>query len=279
MAVATATSFDALKDRISDAYDELSPHLQRIARYALKSPNRFALQTVQEISSETEVQPSSIVRFAQTFGFRGFTELQKIFRHRLIEGTPDLREEIFLRDSSLESIADDDPLYLLDDFAKASIQAIDGMRKTIGNDDLKAAIRLMDSADTIYVLGQRRAFPVASYIAYGLARLERKTNFIDFVGGMVPQQAATIGEDDLLIAVSFAEYTRSVVDVVKDVAIRGRKILAITDTNHSPLSKHATLAFHVSDDSIRRFRPLAPSLVLAQVLILGLSYLSDDRAD
>ncbi len=269
------TSFDDLRIRINEGYDALSPHLQRIARYALHSPNRFALQTVQEVSGENDVQPSSIVRFAQTFGFRGFTEMQKIFRHRLIEGTPDLREEIFRTDEKLEGIVESDPLYLLNDFAKASMEAIDGLRQSISNDDLKTAIQMMDSAATIYVVGQRRAFPVAAYIVYGLARMERKACFLDFVGGMAPQHAATITDKDLLIAISFAEYTKSVVDIVKDVAIRGCKILAITDTSRSPLSKSATLTFHVGDDSIRRFRPLAPSLMLAQALILSLSYLEN----
>ena len=265
-------SFDDLRGRINQAYDALSPQLQRVARYALHSPNRLALQTVQEVYQETGVQPSSIVRFAQTFGFKGYSDFQKVFRHRLIEGTPDLREAIYQQKPFLEGIAEDDPLHLLNDFSQASIDAIDGMRKSVRNETLREAIDMIDAAETVYVLGQRRAFPVASYIAYGLARLERKVCFIDFVGGMASQQAATISANDLLIAVSFPEYAESVVDIVRNVAIRGEKMLAITDAAHSPLSKCATLAFHISDDSIRRFRPLSPSMVLAQVLILALSY-------
>ncbi len=268
-------SFDQLRDAIDERFDSLSPHLQRLARYALHNPNGFALSTVVKVAEENDVQPSSVVRFAQTFGFRGFSDLQKVFRHRLIEGTPELRSEIYAAQESLEQLAEDDPLRLLQDFSQASIDALNGLRRSIGNEELKQALGMMDRAATCYVIGQRRAFPVAAYIAYGLARLELKAMFLDFVGGMVPQQVAAITEQDLLIAVSFAPYAPDVVKTVKDAHIRGIPVLSITDTERSPLATHAALAFKVHDDAVRRFRPLAPSIVLAQCLILGLSYLKD----
>ncbi len=268
-------SFDQLRELINDRFDGLSPHLQRVARYALQHTNEFALQTVAEIAERNDVQPSSVVRFAQTFGFRGFSDLQKIFRHRLIEGTPELRSEIYAEHKSLEQLAEDDPLHLFDDFTKASIDAVNGLRGSIDNDDLKQALRMLDKAEMIYVIGQRRAFPVAAYIAYGLARLELKSMLVDFVGGMALQQTAAMTERDLLVATSFAPYAPDVVKIVKLVHNRGIPVLAITDSGRSPLATHSSLAFKVRDDSIRRFRPLSPSIVLAQCLILSLSYLKD----
>jgi DNA-binding MurR/RpiR family transcriptional regulator len=270
-------SFDQLRNQLHEQYDSLSPHLQRLARYALHNANGFALNTVSEVARHTDVQPSSVVRFAKTFGFSGFSDLQRVFKHRLIEGTPELREQAYRERESLEQIAEDQPLRLFQDFADASVDAINGLRNSISNEDLQTALAMLERAATVYVIGQRRAFPVSSYIAYGLRRLELPCSFIDFVGGMAPQQAAAITDRDLLIAVSFAEYAPSVVDIVKDVYIRGIPLIAITDSELSPLATHSTLSFKVRDDTIRRFRPLAPSLLLAQTLILGLSYLKDQE--
>ena len=268
-------SFDELRDEINERFDTLSPHLQRLARYALHNSNGFALATVVEIARENDVQPSSVVRFAKSFGFRGFSDLQKVFRHRLIEGTPELRSQIYAEHESLEKLAEDEPLRLLQDFSQASIDAVVGMRKSIANEDLIAALEMLDRAQTIYVIGQRRAFPVASYVAYGLARLELKCHFLDFVGGMALQHVAAMTEHDLLFAVSFAPYTPEVVKIVKDVHNRGVPVLAVTDTERSPLATHSARSFKIHDDSIRRFRPLSPSIVLVQCLVLGLSYLKD----
>ncbi|MDZ4367183.1 MAG: hypothetical protein U0987_09195, partial [Afipia sp.] len=88
-------TFEALRQRLRNRFDQLSPHLQRIARFALEKPNDFALNTVVVIAGDLEVQPSTLIRFAKEFGYRGFSELQRVFRLRLIEGAPRAREEVF----------------------------------------------------------------------------------------------------------------------------------------------------------------------------------------
>ena len=270
-------SFDELRDVINEQFDTLSPHLQRLARYALHNPSGFALSTIVQVARANEVQPSSVVRFAKAFGFRGFSDLQKVFRHRLIEGTPELRNEVYSQHESMEQLAEDAPLHLFHDFSTASNDAVEEVRHTVTNESLKTALHMMETANTIYVIGQRRAFPVAAYISYGLARLELKGFLVDFVGGMAHQQIATMTKDDLLFAVSFPPYTPEVVKIVKDAHIREIPVLAITDDERSPLATHSAHSFKVFDNAVRRFRPLSPSIVLAQTLIMGLGYLKDRK--
>ena len=79
-------TFDALRHQIRDRFQDLSPHLQRIARASLEDPNRFALNTTQVIAASLQIQPSTLIRFAKEFGYAGFSDLQRVFRQRLIEG-------------------------------------------------------------------------------------------------------------------------------------------------------------------------------------------------
>ena len=87
----------------------------------------------------------------------------------------------------MEKSAKDNPEALLREFADASILCLERLKTTVPNDELTRAIEMIAKADQIYVIGQRRAFPIAAYLAYGLTRLERRTQLLDFVGGMVPQ--------------------------------------------------------------------------------------------
>ena len=269
--------FDRLREAFQHRFEELSPHLQQIAQFALGDPNRFALQTVAQTARETGVQPSTLIRFAKTFGFSGFSEMQQVFRLRLIEGAPSFRDQIHEHRGKLEAAADDDPAGILRGFADASAMALDSLKAETDNDKLREAVHMMDSARSIYVIGQRRAFPVAAYLAYGLVRLEYRCHLLDSVGGMLPQQVATIGTDDLLIAVSFAEYAQPVVDVVSDAHIRNVPILAITDSLTSPLARNSSLYFVLRDSKVHRFRPLAAPVVLAQSLVIALGYYRDMR--
>lgn len=268
-------SFDSLRHVVQARYDALSPHLQRLARLALEDPNAFALQTVTSLATVAEVQPSTLIRFAKEFGYSGFSEMQKVFKLRLIEGAPAYREQIYRHRAQLESAAEDDPMAILAEFTDASILCLERLKETVSPGDLTRAIEMLHGAGHIYVIGQRRAFPIAAYLAYGLVRLEYRCQLLDFVGGMVPQQAATMRPDDLLVAVAFAEYTPAVVEVVRDADIRGVPTLTITDVPTSPLARHGRVHFCVDDADIHRFRPVAGSMSLAQSLIIALSYYRD----
>lgn len=272
-------SFDSLRHNVQARYDGLSPHLQRLARLALEDPNSFALETVTSLAQTAEVQPSTLIRFAKEFGYSGFSDMQKIFKLRLIEGAPAYREQIHQHRTRLEAAAERDPMAILQEFTDASILCLERLKHTVDPAALARAIEMIAAADTIYVIGQRRAFPIAAYIAYGLARLEHRTQLLDFVGGMVPQQAATLRPTDLLIAVAFAEYTPAVVETVRDVHIRNIPTLTITDVPTSPLAQHGTVYFCVDDADIHRFRPIAGSISLAQSLIIGLGYYKDARKE
>ena len=109
-------TFDTFRVRLRSRYEALSPHLQRLARLALEDPNAFALETVAGIATRAGVQPSTVIRFSKEFGFEGFSSLQKVFRLRLIEGEPGLRQEAYRERQRLERTASADPASVLAEF-------------------------------------------------------------------------------------------------------------------------------------------------------------------
>jgi len=268
-------TFDAFRVRLRGRYEKLSPHLQRLARLALEDPNAFALGTVTGLAERASVQPSTVVRFAKEFGFTGFSPLQKVFRLRLIEGMPSLRQKGYSDSKRIEKTAFADPAALLSEFADVSIESLSHLKKTAEADALRHALTMLSNADHIFVVGQRRAFPIAAYIAYCLSRLELRSTLLDFVGGMVPQQAATLRDSDLLVAVAFAEYTPAVVEVVQDVHLRGVPVLTITDLPSSPLARYATRTLLVDDPDTHQFRSIAGPICLAQTLMIALGATRD----
>lgn len=269
--VGTPEPFDALRERIRDRYDDLSPHLQRIARLALDEPNQFALQTIAAIAERLKIQPSTVIRFAKEFGYDGFSGMQQVFKLRLIEGGPLYREQVY-EESHAENRAGGaaDSLHGCIDTLIASLEAL---RRDVRPEQVEQAVRLCTSARHIYVAGLRRSHPIATYFAYGLNRLERRCSLLDFAGGMAAQQVANMGHDDLLIAIAFTPYTALVVDIVRDASLRNLPILALTDTPSSPLAANASLAFFVDNESGGQFRPISGAIGLVQSIVVGLSTL------
>ena len=264
--------FGAFRDTLFQHFESLSPHLKRIAEYALGEPNRFAFQTVAQVASETRVQPSTLIRFAKAFGFSGYAELQQLFRLRLIESERSYRERTREHRDRIGRAGGDDASETLDAMADASVLAIEQLKATVDADTLTEAVRLMASANTVYLLGRDRAAPVTSCLAHGLIELRTRCVLLDSVPGMAAQQIASIDAEDLLIAVGLGSNSGLLVEAVATVHARRLPVLAVTDSMANPLARHSSACFVIPDTDIGRFAPLSAHLVLAQSLIIALGY-------
>lgn len=270
--MAKATSFEELARHITDAYPGLPDRLQGIARFALGNPDAMALATVANIARESGVPPSAVIRFANALGYSGFTELQRIYRERLVARSATYRERI----EQLRRTGGDQG-HVLPQLVDSSIRELERLREHLDPRRLRAAADLLLGADTVFLLAQRRAFPVAAYLAYGLAQLELRALLLDSVAGMLGQQVGAIRRGDVLIAASFRNYTEQVIEAAERAHDRGALVIAITDQAVSPLARRAQATLLVGDDPTVQFRSLVAPMCAAQALVLATGYAVAER--
>ena len=264
-------SFEALKAAIAERYPSLSRQLQKIARFVLENPDELALETVTTIAGRAEVQPSSMIRFAQAMGYDGFSTMQQVFRSNLMASTPSYRERIqSLRKN--RGARFEDPDTVIADFVEDGIAALELLRDHTSRERLSQAVDTLAGAEEIYLLAQGRAFPVAFYLSYALSRLERRSFLLDGMGGRLRQQADLMTAKDAVIAVSFHPYSPMVVDIVTERSEKGVPIVAITDSPLSPMALEARVAFEIKDNQQRPFRSLVAPMCLAQSLVVSLGH-------
>lgn len=265
---------EELRAAILDRYEGLSKRLQQIARYVLDEPNAVALETLAVIAERSGVQPSAIVRFAKSFGYEGATQMQRLFRDGLLSGAASVgySERVRQFTQSVNGRAAGGPAEMLAEFVEGNTLALRNLSETVGRKEITAAVKLISKAETVYVAGFRRSFPVASYLAYSLHQVDKRTVFVDGVGGFIRQQVHAIGRDDLLIAISYQPYAEESVQMVAEAVARGAKVLSISDSLVSPVAKPATLALQVKETEIRKFRTLSASMCLAQALVIAYAF-------
>lgn len=262
---------EELRAAILERYDGLSKRLQQIARYVLDEPNELALETLAVIADRSGVQPSAIVRFAKSFGFDGATQMQRLFRDGLLArgSTLDYAERVREFNRSVEGRAANDPSQVLGEFVEANLLALTHLRESIDARALSAAVKLIAQADTVYVAGFRRSFAVAAYLSYSLHQVDKKTVFIDGIGGMMRQQVHSISKDDLLIAVSYQPYAEEAVHLIDAAVDKRCKVISISDSLVSPVAKPATQVLQVREAEVHKFRSLSASMCLAQSLVIA----------
>jgi len=270
-------TFEDLLRQIADRYDSLSGQLQRIAHFVVDHPDDLALETITRLAARASVQPSSMVRFAQALGFDGFSTMQRLFRARLIEGSLSYRERIKSLKEQRGGQAER-PGSILAEFVDQGIASLEMLRAHTPPTDIATAVSLLGAADEIHLIAQRRSFPVAFYLAYALARLERRCHLIDGAGGLMDQQARLATPRDVMVAVSFRTYSPEVVEAVAERAAAGVPVIAITDSPLSPLAAKATVCFEIADPESPAFRSLVAPMCLAQSLVVGLGARLEARA-
>lgn len=274
LAVTARNNVEALRARIVARYESLSPRLKQVAAYALEHPNDIGLETLAVIAKRCKVQPSTIVRFAKTFGYDGASDMQKLFRDELLSlaPSPSYAERIRQYNERAGDDARQSPSDLLHDFVQGNIAALQHLGETTRQSELEHGVHLIAEAEAVYLVGLRRSFPVAAYLAYALRHTDKKTYLVDGLAGLIVEQSSMMGPGDLLIATSFRPYAQATADIVSEAADRKAKVIAISDSRLSPIARRADLCFEVKDAEFRQFRSLTASLCLAQTLVISYAF-------
>ena len=73
-------SVEELMQRIAENYESLPRQLKSVATYLEQHRSSVMVDRTSDIAASCGVHPSSVVRFAQRFGFSGFSDLQAVCR-------------------------------------------------------------------------------------------------------------------------------------------------------------------------------------------------------
>ena len=258
--------YEHLRNKLVEDYSDLSGRLQQITRYAMTHPNDMALETIAVIAKRTEVPPSSLIRFAKSFGFSGFSEMQKVFQQGLLGRMSEYQKRV--QNLNLEiSQQEEENQSNLGYFVQGGIQALQSLRKTVKDEDIEKAASIMIESDVVHIAAQRRSFPIGTYLTYALSHLGVPNMLLDSVGGMFPEQGKNIRKGDVLLAISFSPYAHEVLKLAGNVKEQGIPVIVISDSILNPLGLFSDVCMEVEETEIFGFR----GVVLSALMCLSLS--------
>lgn len=270
MTIDAPRDYDALRTQMSERYESLSKRLRQIAKFAWDNPTIMAIETTAVIAERAEVQPSTLIRFAKAFGYSGFSDMQRVFQAHVTARSASYKERF-------RKVADSDgpnagtPAGMLREYCEANRDALEHLQDGTSAEALEQAVALLRKADFIYVMGQRRSFPVASYIYYNLNHLDCRTQLLTGMGGMLLEHAGNMGPRDVLVAISYSPYSEETAQVVAAARQKGLDVIVLTDNSLSAIARDATVFFDTHDAEVFGFRSLTASMCLAQALTTALA--------
>jgi DNA-binding MurR/RpiR family transcriptional regulator len=221
---------------------------------------------------ESNVQPSTLVRFAKTFGYSGFSDLQEVFKAHLADGglagAPGWRIEAQPGDGGQGEAA-----RLVDGFLAASAASLSRVRDRLDLARLEEMARSLAAAEIIYLISSKRAFALVTYVSLALANLGVRNIALDNVGATAFEFLRGATPRDALLAVSFTPYNSITPELAASAAQIGVPILSLTDSAFSPLAPLSKAYVEVVEESFSGFKSLSATLAVAMALVLRIAHM------
>jgi DNA-binding MurR/RpiR family transcriptional regulator len=257
-----AQDYETFRLTVTNVQAQLPRRLLQVADFALRHPEEMALGTAASIAARAQVQPSTVVRFAQALGYQGFSELQNVFRARIRDRWPEPPERLH----RLQSGESDAPASDLDGFIAAAQSSLGRLHEAMPAAEIGRAARLLSRARTVYILGTRRSYPIVDYLGYAFATLGVSALPIDSMSGLARERSALAEPADAVLAVSFTPYAPTTGELAGAAVRRGVPLVAITDSPLAPLAQIARVMIEIVEADYAGFRSLAASFVVANAL-------------
>ena len=262
-----------IEDRIKARYKDLTRNQQRIIDLMLSSPQDAAFATARQIGARTGLSESTVIRLAYALGYAGFPALLSA-----------VREKFFSYLSTVERLqrtreSDDSALSVYHRMLCMDIENIRSAIVTNSDAAFQRAERLIAKARSIYIIGQRKSFALASYLHFCLSMMLNNSNLIDTAMGDLPEQLKKIGSEDLVVGICFRRYSTVTVEAFRWAKLRGAKTLAVTDSVKSPMVASGDVGLICDTSrSISFTESLVGPLAVIHALIVGVSLHHKEKA-
>ena len=245
-------------------YSSLSPGQKKVAEFYINHPDEAALLTAFQLGKMVGVSETTVIRLAYALGFNGYSQLQEIVRQDWLankqknanEGIPSPEKET-------------DETTLFNKVINQEIHALKQLSEQVKADNVWKAVDALISADKVYIGGLGSSFAASYWFFYSLKQL-RENVLTSSPSGFLVEDVCDLTEKSAAVIFSFPRYRQEIVTLTKFVKKQGSHIIAITDSQLSPIGQMAELTLTTVEHTDSGYRSIASVISLLEVIIAGI---------
>ncbi len=253
---------------IRENMSSFSKGQKRIAAFILDSYDKAAFMTASKLGQTVNVSESTVVRFAAELGYDGYPNmqksLQKMIRSRL---TSVQRIEM-----AHDQIGDD----VVSSVLRSDVAMIRTTLEELDRGLFNSAVDAILNAKKIYIIGARSSMSISHFLAfYFNVIFDNVREISENSASEVFEQILRVGKGDVVIGVSFPRYSSRTVKAMDYARDRGATVIAITDSEASPIASKAHITLTAKSDMASFVDSLVAPLSLVNALIVAVSQKRD----
>lgn len=257
----TEESKDLIKN-IQKNFPRLSKGQKLIAEFIMKNYDKAAFMTASKLGNKVGVSESTVVRFANALGYDGYPKLQKILQELIKTKLTTVQRLEMSKDYISEGL-------VLKKVLKADM---DNIRITIEEIDMEVfenVVKHIFKARRIYIIGSRSSTVLAEYLGFYLNLILDNVRIVIPGISEVFEQMLRVGEEDLVIGISFPRYSSNTLNALTYTKKKGAVIVGITDSKLSPISSIANYTLMARNNIVSFVDSLVAPLSLINALIVA----------
>ncbi len=207
--------------------DELSPNEKKIARFILDNPALIRDYSSQSLAHAVGVSQSSIVKFSQKLGFRGFTDLKLAIHEAFLTGDGHENGD---ENGHAEAAAD---ATVAEQLYQTKQQALLNTMQLNEEAQLEAAVELLEKSHRIQIIAMGWSAMVARHFASMLSQVGRAV-IAEMDAYFQVSSVATLGKGDAVFLVSLTGQAPRTLEAIKLARRNGVKVITLTPYSANP---------------------------------------------
>ncbi|RVT91483.1 MurR/RpiR family transcriptional regulator [Rhodovarius crocodyli] len=254
---------------------ELGTQMAAAARHVLAHPEDVAVFSMRELARRAGVPPVTMVRLAQRLGLAGYAELRRHYvngvRAGRLLGPAANRNADAARGIAAAAARSTGALGFAAEFFAAEQEILHRSLAGLNEAALQQAATLLAQARRVQVVGRRTTYPAAFALAYALRKARPDVSLADDTAGAPETFLEDMAPGDVVVAISFAPYSRLTQSLADAAAQAGARVIGIGDAPTAPLAKLAGALFFVAPTTSRAFPESAVGALAMGNLLVALT--------
>ena len=265
-----------MNDLITKIQSELpgfSKGQKQIARFILEHYDKAAFMTASRLGVTVGVSESTVVRFATELGYDGYPHLQRALQEMIRNKLTSVQRMEVAGDRMGGRDVLQTVLHADTDMIRVTLDEID-------RDAFQGAVDALMGAKRIYILGVRSSSALASFVGFYFNLLFENVTLVHTNSvSEIFEQVLRVGPGDVLFGISFPRYSKRTLSAMKYARDRGARVIALTDSQLSPLARVADHVLLARSDMASFVDSLVAPLSVINALIVAVGMSRRDEIE
>lgn len=253
-----------LLNRMKEHYDKFSKGQKLLAKYIVDNYDKAVFLTAAKLGKIVGVSESTVVRFATQLGYKGYPGFQKALEELVRNQLNSIQrmEVTYGRISQSE---------ILESVLQSDIEKIKLTLAHMDQSAFEAAVDTILHAKRIYIVGIRSCAPLANFMSFYLNLImDNVTSVNTNSASEIFEQLIRIGENDVIIGISFPRYSMRTLKALEFASNRKAKVITLTDSVHSPMNLYSSCNLIARSDMASIVDSLVAPLSVINALVVAL---------